>query len=73
MRAEIPPNANVIPARFVLAIKHKITGEVRFKAKYFIRGHRDRLKAFLVHGSQTLQAISVRMLLAPAVIFNFKT
>ena len=54
MRAEISPNANVLTARLVLEIKHKNTARVRFKARYVIGGHRDRLKAFLVHGSQTL-------------------
>ena len=44
MRAEIPQNANVLTARFVLAIKHKITREVRFKARYVVGGNRDRLK-----------------------------
>ena len=38
MREEIPPNANVLTARFVLAIKHKISCEVRFKAIYVIGG-----------------------------------
>ena len=36
--AEISPSANVLTARFVLAIKHKITAEVRFKARYAIEG-----------------------------------
>ena len=71
-RAEIPRNANLLSARFVLAIKHKITGEVRFKARYVVAGHRDRLKSFLVLGSQTRQPISVRILVALAAIFNFK-
>ena len=34
---EIPPNANMLAARFVLAIKHKITGEVKFKATFVIK------------------------------------
>ena len=49
MRAEIPLSANVLTAGFVLAIKHKITDEVLSKTRYVIGGHRDRLKAFLVH------------------------
>ena len=36
LRAEIPPSANVLTARYVLAIKHNITGEVKFKARYVI-------------------------------------
>ena len=34
--------------------------------------HRERLKLILVHGPQTLQLISVRMLVAFSAIFNFK-
>ena len=73
MHAIIPPNANMLTARFVIAIKHKITVEVRFKAKHVIGGHHDRLKAFLVHGSQMLQQIGFRVLVALAVTFNLKT
>ena len=73
MRAEIQPSANVLKDRFKLAIKHKIIGEVRFKAGYVIGGHHDRLKAFFVHVSQTLQTISVRVLVALAAVFNFKS
>ena len=72
IRAEIPPNASVLTARFVLAIKHKISDEVRFKPRYATRGDCDRLKAFLVHDLQMLLLISVRVLVALAAIFNFK-
>ena len=59
MRVAIPPNANVPTARLLLAIKHKITGKVRFKARYVVGGHSDKLKSFFVHGSQSLQPINV--------------
>ena len=72
MCAEILPNVSVLTARFMLAIKHKITREVRFKARCVVGGHRDRRKSFLVHGSQTVQPISVRVLVALSAIFNFK-
>ena len=36
MRAETPPNASVLIARVLLEIKHKITGDVRFKARNVI-------------------------------------
>ena len=69
---DIPPDANVIPGRFVLAIKSKLDGKIMFKARFVVGGHRDRLKEFMVHSSQTLQPQSIRILLALAVIFGFK-
>ena len=72
MRAGTPPNVIVRTARFLLANKHKITGEVRFKARYAVGGHRDRLKPFLRHGLQTLQLIRTRVLLTVAAKLNFK-
>ena len=67
MGTGIPPKVNVPTARFVLAVKHKVSGEVRFKERYLIRGHRDKLKAFPVHGAQTLQPISFRVFMILAL------
>ena len=72
MCAEIPLNAGELRARFMLVVKHKITGAVRFKERHVIRGHRSRLKVLLMHGSQTLHHISVCILVALSVIFIFK-
>ena len=52
LKKEIPPNANILTARFVLVIKSKATVEATFKAHYVIGGHKDALKSYLVHGSQ---------------------
>ena len=71
MRAEMLPSANVPTARYLLAIKHKISCVVLLKTLYVIGGHRDMLKAFLVHRSRTLQAFFVLVLLVRAEIFNF--
>lgn len=68
---EVPPDANVIPGRFVLAIKSKLDGKIKFKARFVVGGHRDKLKEFMVHSSQTLQPQSIRILLAIAVLFGF--
>ena len=62
IRVEIPRSAYVPIERFVLANKYKITGEVRFKEINVIGSHLHRLKLFLVHGSQTLQSITVIVL-----------
>lgn len=71
LREEVPPDANVLPGRFVLAIKSSIDGEVKFKARYVIGGHRDKLKHMMVHSATTLQPQSIRLLLALANIHGF--
>ena len=72
MRAETPPYASVLTARSVLTVKNKITGDVRFKESYVVRGHRHRLDLFLVHASKSVQSASVRVLVALFAISNFK-
>ena len=72
MPAEIPPSVIVLTVRFLLAVKHKITGDVRFKARYVVEGYRDKLKASLVQGIQTLRPISARLRVAIAAMVNFK-
>ena len=67
----LPPNANILPARFVLAIKTSADGRIRYKARYVIGGHRDKLKQYIVHDSQTVHASSIRILVAIAAIFGF--
>lgn len=71
LREEVPPDANVLPGRFVLAIKSTEDGETKFKARYVIGGHRDRMKAMMVHSAATLQPQSIRLLLALAAAFGF--
>ncbi len=70
-RIVLPQNANALTARFVLAIKSMDHGQLRFKARYVIGGHRDKLKHYMVHGAQTLQLSSARMLLALAPAHDF--
>ncbi len=71
LREEVPPDGNVLPGRFVLAIKSTEDGQINFKARFVIGGHRDRLKGFMVHSAATLQPQSIRLLLALAVIHGF--
>ncbi len=40
LRKEIPPAGNVLPGRFVLAIKSTEDGEIKIKARCVIGGHR---------------------------------
>ena len=72
LREEIPEDANILPRRFVLAIKSTEDGEVKFKARYIIGCHREKFKVYIVHSSQTLQPASVRLLLALAAIHSFE-
>ena len=72
LREEVPPDGNVLPGRFVLAIKSAEDGQVKFKARYVIGGHRDRMKALMVHSAAPLQPQSIRLLLALAAAHGFK-
>lgn len=64
LREEIPPDGNVMPGRFFLAIKSTEDGEVKFKERYVIGGHREKQKNVMVHTSRTMQPASIRLLLA---------
>ena len=71
MREDIPHNANVLPGRFVLAIKSTEDGEIKYKARFVMGGHRDKFKHLMVHNSSTLQSHSVRLLLTMAHAHDF--
>ena len=71
-RKEIPDGANALTARFFLAIKSTSYGDIKYKARYVVRGHRKIMKHFMVHSAQTLQASSIRILIALASVFHFK-
>ena len=64
LKQDIPSNANILPGRFVLAIKTTEDGEVKFKARCVIGGHRDKDKSLMLRTATTLQPQSVRLLLA---------
>lgn len=55
-----------------MSIKSTEEGKERFKAPYVIGGHRDRNKALMVHTSQTLHPVSIRLMLALASLFCFE-
>jgi hypothetical protein len=59
---EIPETPNIIPLRYVLAIKSKEGNEV-MEARFVLGGNRDRDRRQLLHGSTTLKQQSVRTLL----------
>lgn len=72
LKKEVPPDANILPGRFVLALKSTVVGTVKHKARFLIGGHRDKLKFYMVHSSQTLQPASIRLLLALETFFGFE-
>lgn len=56
LQEELPDGTNALTARFILAIKQAIDGEIKYKARYVIGRHRYSLQQFIVHTAQTLQA-----------------
>ena len=69
---EIPVGVNILTARFVLVIKSSMDGEIKLKARYVAGRHMDIFNGYIVQGAQTLQATSVRLILALNSIFGFK-
>ena len=73
LREEAGPNPNVVPTRYVLAIKHAQTNmPPRLKARFVIGGHRDKDKNELLHDLRTVRAESIRLVIALATIFGLK-
>lgn len=71
-RKDLPPDANVISTRMVLAVKDVGTESEKFKARLAAHGHKDREKEGRVHNSPTIRPISLRLLLSTAAIKRFK-
>lgn len=69
IKEDIPPNANVLPGRFLKTIKLSEEDEVKFMACYVIGSYFHRYKNMMVHSATTLQPQSVRSLLAIAATF----
>eukprot|EP00171_Calliarthron_tuberculosum_P008498 IDg8498t1 len=72
LKSEMPPNANVMGGRFVLAIKDPETKEERYKARFVVQGYNDKDKFNLVHASPNLRQDSMRLLFAIASIMGFE-
>ena len=71
LREEIPDGANVLIARYVLAMESKTDGSIKFKARYVVGGHKDVLKHYLIHGAHTLWTQSVRLMIELTAILGF--
>lgn len=72
LHEEVPTDSNVLPGRFVLAIKSTEDGEVKYKARFVTDGHRDKQKHLMVHNSANLQPQSIRVFLALARASDFQ-
>lgn len=71
LRDEIPNNANILGARFVLTLKDMEKEQPKFKARFVVQGHRDKEKSALVHESTNMRQPSIKILTAIAAIFGF--
>ena len=71
LRTELPDGANLITARYVLSIKSEENKEERYNAIYVTGGHLDIMKDYLVHGAQTIQYVSLNIILVVAKIKGF--
>ena len=72
LRTELPDGANLITARYVLAIKSEEDKKELYKARYVAGGHLDIMKDYLIHGAQTIQCVSIRMILVVAKTEGFR-
>jgi hypothetical protein len=76
-RKNAGPHPNIVPGRFVLAIKTADgsasgnSGSEILKVRFVLGGHRDRDKFKLVHNSTTLKQSSIRIITALASILVF--
>ena len=71
LEEELGQNPNIISSRFVLSIKHSDTGEVKYKARFVLGGHRDKEKNLIVHNTANIKQSSIRMIMALATILGF--
>jgi hypothetical protein len=62
---------NILPCRFVLAVKHEEDGTQRLKARLVVGGHRDFEKGNMLHDASTVRHGYIRLLVSLATIFEF--
>lgn len=69
LKEELSADANVVPAHFVLSIKSKLDGKIKYKAEFVVGSQINKPKDLMVNCSQTLQPQSIRILLTVLVLF----
>ena len=72
LKEEIPDGANELTARYMFAIKSKVSQEIKFKACYVLKEHPDMLKHYLHHNAYMLQAQVARLLGTLLAILGFR-
>lgn len=71
LQADVRDNPNIVPSRFVLAIKHCDGRPDIYRARFVVDVHRDRDSGHMVRSATTLKQSSTCLLLALASIFEF--
>lgn len=71
-RRDVPLDANVIGARFVLSIKNYQTPNEAAKARYVAQGYNDKEKQFIVHDVNIMRPTSSRLILSTAAVKQFR-
>lgn len=71
LREDVLPDGNILPGRFVLAIKSTGDDKKNCKARFVVDRHKDKLKCLMVHTSRTIQPSSIRLLIAVAAMKGF--
>lgn len=71
-KATLPPDANILGGRFVLAIKNGGTSQETWKARFVVQGHKDSMKKSLVHCVSLAKQFSTKIILSIAATMDFK-
>jgi len=69
---DVPDNANILGARFVLAIKLPNTPTDAAKARYVAQGCGDCEKPFIVHNLSTLRQSSTKVIVSTSAVFGWR-
>lgn len=72
LKEDFPLDTNVLPGRFVLALESAVDIDIKFKARFVIAVHLDRMKGMTVHDAATVQPQSIRPLLHIAEMNSFR-
>jgi Reverse transcriptase (RNA-dependent DNA polymerase) len=72
LRDDIPPGANTLSDRYVLAIKDGGTSKERYKARFVVQGHKVLEKKAIVHDASAVSQRGIRLVFALAAIFGWK-